>query len=442
MGIELLYRIFKKHPIISTDSRNILNNSIFFALKGENFNGNAFAHEALAKGAAFAVVDDKEVELNEQIILVEDVLETLQNLAHYHRMQFDIPVIGITGSNGKTTTKELIQAVLSKKYVVHATKGNLNNHIGVPLTLLSWQEDIEIAIVEMGANHEREIAQLSKIAAPTHGLINNIGKAHLEGFGSFEGVIRAKGELYEYIMKNEGHLFVQGGNNLLLQLLKDYEHYTKYGFKDGDYNEFKVRGELVSASPYLTLNWLDSAKPNVKHTVQTQLAGSYNLENVLASIAVGLYFDVEVLEINHALSEYLPKNQRSEITKSSSNNWIIHDYYNANVSSMVASLTNFADIDSHKKVIILGDMFELGGFTQKEHKNIIEDCLSIDAEHTIFIGNHFFEHKDSFSNKKSFHFFRSLPEAKEYLENLDLRDSWVLVKGSRGMKMENLIDSL
>lgn len=441
MGIELLYRIFKKYPLISTDSRNILNGSIFFALKGENFNGNLFAHEALQKGAAFAVVDDKEVELNEQIILVDNVLETLQNLAYFHRKQFEIPFIGITGSNGKTTTKELMYSVLSEKYKVYATQGNLNNHIGVPLTLLSIKEDTEIAIIEMGANHEKEIAHLCKIAKPTHGIINNIGKAHLEGFGSFDGVIRAKGELYDYIIKNQGHLYVQGGNLILLKLLKDYKNHTKYGFEENKKGVFKVWGELTAANPHLELDWYEQENLH-KETVKTKLSGAYNLENVLAAITVGLSFDVEPSAINKALNHYEPKNKRSEITESANGNFIIHDYYNANVSSMLASIHNFTDIQSSKKVAILGDMFELGGVANKEHRNIIEQCKNSNLSTCIFIGRHFFEQKIDFSEYPQLQFFETLNTAREYLENNPINNSWILVKGSRGMTLEKLIDVL
>lgn len=351
MKIEALYNIYKQYPLISTDTRNIKEESIFFALKGASFDGNTFADQALRSGARYVVVDDPMLKKDESYILVDDVLVALQRLAEYHRDQLHIPIIGITGTNGKTTSKELLYAVLSQRYKAFATQGNLNNHIGVPLSILSISKDIEIAIIEMGANHQGEISFLSKIAKPTHGLITNVGKAHLEGFGSFEGVKRAKGELYDYLQDHHGILFLQGDNIHLVEMAKKrhIDTIVRYGFGA----ENNVIGKLLIANPYLAITWKERNN-SATYEVSTNLTGSYNTENFLAAIAVGLHFDVDPIAINTGITGYIPKNNRSQITKTDRNT-VVADFYNANASSMAAALDNMKVLTAEHKVMVLGD---------------------------------------------------------------------------------------
>src|SRR5690606_7899062 len=355
MHIDELYRLYRQYPRVCTDTRNILPDSIFFALKGERFNANTFAEEALSLGARYVVIDEAQYQKDERYILVDDVLQALQQLANHHRKQLHIPFIGVTGTNGKTTTKELLYAVLSQKFRVLATKGNLNNHIGVPLTLLSISEDVEAAIIEMGANHPEEIAFLCGLAEPTHGLITNVGKAHLEGFGSFEGVKKTKGELYDYLKSHDGVLFLQADNAHLVEMeqARGVNKVVRYGFSEGN----DIIGRLEIANPFLTVSWHKNGGTDYKIT--THLTGSYNTENILAAVAVGDYFGLTATEINAGVEGYVPTNNRSQITKTADNT-VIADYYNANASSMAAALDNIAVIAGNKKVIILGDMFEMG----------------------------------------------------------------------------------
>ncbi|MGH2622827.1 MAG: UDP-N-acetylmuramoyl-tripeptide--D-alanyl-D-alanine ligase, partial [Sphingobacterium sp.] len=333
MQIAELYQIFQAYPIVSTDTRQIKPNCIFFALTGESFNGNSFAATALGQGAEYVVIDQEEFYRNEPgYVLVDNVLETLQDLATYHRKQLEIPVIGITGTNGKTTSKELLFSVLSQSFKTSCTQGNLNNHIGVPLTILAIDKSIEIAIVEMGANHVHEIASLCEIAQPTHGLITNVGKAHLEGFGSFEGVMKAKGELYDYLRDHQGQIFIQGDNPHLATMAnqRKIEQLITYGFSDSN----SVSGSLLQANPFLSFCWKQTDQ-SARYEVQTQLTGTYNLENILAAISVGLQFNLKADQINTGLTRYSPKNNRSQITKTAKNT-VIADFYNANSSSMQA----------------------------------------------------------------------------------------------------------
>ncbi|WP_164122612.1 UDP-N-acetylmuramoyl-tripeptide--D-alanyl-D-alanine ligase [Sphingobacterium sp. xlx-130] len=431
MQIEALYSIYKQYPKISTDTRNIIADSIFFALKGANFNGNAFADQALESGARYAVIDDAAYQKDERYILVEDVLTSLQDLARYHRAQLQIPIIGITGTNGKTTSKELLHAVLSQRYNAFATRGNLNNHIGVPLSILSIDAAIEIAIIEMGANHLGEIAFLSDIARPTHGLITNVGKAHLEGFGSFEGVKKTKGELYDYLQDHNGTLFLQGDNTHLIDMVsfRNINKIIRYGFgADND-----VIGKLLIANPYLAISWKERNKSAI-YEVSTNLTGSYNTENFLAAIAVGLHFEVPATLINQGIAGYVPTNNRSQITKTDRNT-VVADFYNANASSMAAALENMKVLTAVHKVVILGDMFELGDDSYPEHAIVIQKAKELKLDRLIFVGEEFFKHRSAEAE-----FYESTTDARKAIQ--DLSDSFVLLKASRGMSFERLLEVL
>jgi len=430
---NLVYQAYQKHKSISTDTRNILPNSIFFALKGANFNGNAFAEQALASGAAYAVIDEVAYQKDERYLLVEDVLSSLQELALMHRKQLQIPVIGITGTNGKTTTKELLYAVLSEKFNTFATKGNLNNHIGVPLSVLAIDDRVEIAIIEMGANHLEEIKLLSHIAEPTHGLISNVGKAHLEGFGSFEGVQKAKGELYDFLQEQKGTLFLQADNPYLSQMAaqRHFEKIVRYGFSENN----DIIGELIQANPLIQLQWKTKLSPET-YVVQTQLTGSYNTENFLAAIAVGLEFGLNADEINAGMAGYTPTNNRSQVTKTADNT-VICDYYNANASSMAAALDNIKVIDAPRKVIILGDMFELGNESDIEHQKLVDNVLQIPAERIILVGQAFFKQQQPGAE-----FYKTTEEALKAIQEKPIQEAMILLKASRGMHFESLIGSL
>ncbi|WP_037497186.1 UDP-N-acetylmuramoyl-tripeptide--D-alanyl-D-alanine ligase [Sphingobacterium deserti] len=434
MTIEQLYSRYKELPLISTDTRNIIPGCIFFALKGEKFNANAFAGEALERGARLVVVDEAQYVADERCILVSDVLSALQDLARYHRTQLNIPIIGITGTNGKTTTKELLHAVLSQRYKTFATKGNLNNHIGVPLSMLAVDESTEVAVIEMGANHQREIAFLCDIAAPTHGLITNVGKAHLEGFGSFEGVKKAKGELYDYLKAHKGILFLQGDNPHLQEMehARHVEQVVRYGFS-GDND---IVGQLVNANPFLTITWRLTAEKESIHTVSTQLTGSYNAENILAAAAVGNFLGLSASEINRGLQEYTPTNNRSQVVKTATNT-VIADYYNANASSMAAALDNIAFIDANQKTIILGDMFEMGDESSVEHQKLVEKTAGISAARKIFVGRAFYAHQHTDAE-----FYETTDEAKKALQAHPITGSTILLKASRGMAFERLMEML
>ncbi|RZK50678.1 MAG: UDP-N-acetylmuramoyl-tripeptide--D-alanyl-D-alanine ligase [Pedobacter sp.] len=427
-SIESIYQIYLKHSQICTDTRKIIPGGIFFALKGDNFDANNFASQALEQGAEYVIIDNPKAQLNNQCILVDDVLTTLQELAKKHRAHFKIPFIGLTGSNGKTTSKELIQAVLQEKFKSHATVGNLNNHIGVPLTILSMPLDTEIAIIEMGANHQKEIAFLCEIAQPTHGLITNIGMAHLEGFGGFEGVKKGKSELYQYLQKENGTIFLDSNNTILIELCKalNLQDVITYGTQpDND-----IQGELLENDPFLKIQWKGGC-------VATQLTGAYNFSNILAAIAIGDYFDVSVASIQAGLSSYSPKNNRSQIEKTA-NNTIICDFYNANPSSMEVALQNLAKLNSPHKTIILGDMFELGPETQAQHQRIHDLALSLDLDHYYFIGNNF----AALDPQDKAHYFNTPSEALKNLTILPLANQLILLKGSRGMALEQLMPVL
>ena len=429
MTIPELHSLYLIHPQICTDTRKIFKGCIFFALKGDNFNGNVYAKQALEQGAALAVVDEPFYIENESYILVENVLLTLQDLATYHRQQLNIPVIGLTGSNGKTTTKELINAVLTQKYRTSATAGNLNNHIGVPLTLLAIPSTTEIAVVEMGANHQKEIEMLSNMCKPNYGLITNVGMAHLEGFGGFEGVKKGKGELYSFLEKIDGTLFINGDNPHLIEMMgnKKFKETITYGKGPNNF----LNGKLLSNDPFLSLEW---SSGQISSSVKSNLTGSYNFENILAAIAVGLKFGLAADEINAGIVGYQPQNNRSQILKTA-HNTVIGDYYNANPSSMLAAIQNLNQLKANKKVLILGDMFELGNEAEQEHALVISEALKYNFDECIFIGNEFVKASNSAPAK----FFYDTLEAEKYLHDYPVRDALVLLKGSRGMKLEILM---
>lgn len=424
-----IYDIFKKYPQINTDSRLSQTGSLFFALKGDNFDGNLFATKALDNGAAYAIIDNPEFALDERTLLVPDVLSCLQELASLHRESLSIPVIGITGTNGKTTTKELLAAALSTRFNTLATRGNLNNHIGVPLTLLSINSETEIAVIEMGANHIGEIESLCRIARPTHGLITNIGKAHLEGFGSPQGVIEAKNELYQHLLKSGGTAFINADNPLLMDLSKNIKRVLY-----GQNSNAEYQGEADATDGMLKVR-LNSP---IKTEIQTRLAGEYNFENAMAALAVAGYFKVDICNAAKAIADYQPKLNRSQIIESKYNTLIL-DAYNANPTSMEMALKNFASLEKKLKVIILGDMFELGEAAQAEHKHILYLATGYGFSAIFTAGRLFMNESADFKGIRAFADAGSL---KKELIKKPLRNAMILIKGSRGMKLETLTDAL
>jgi len=429
MNIASLYAIFQDFPLVTTDSRNIPANSIFFALKGESFNGNAFASEAVAKGAAYAVIDESEYAINNHFILVEDVLVCLQQLARYHRDQLALPILAITGTNGKTTTKELIASVLSKKFKVNCTQGNLNNHIGVPLTILSMNNETEFGVVEMGANHQGEIKSLCQIANPDYGLITNIGKAHLEGFGSFEGVIQTKSELYDFLRNKGCKCFLNADNPLLVQQAHDLEQIS-YGQSTG----YFMAGELASTDNYLVVKALF---PKGWLYLKSMLVGDYNFENLLAAACAGKYFEVNPLDIQKALAEYIPSNNRSQLIRREKNT-IIMDAYNANPTSMMAALNNFTRINNENKCVILGDMLELGDASAKEHQNIVDFIEEQNFTEVFLVGSQFMNTTSNTKKEK----FEHAELLSVYLKTQPIENKLILIKGSRGIHLEKILESL
>lgn len=433
-SISSLYQIYLNHPTICTDTRNITEGSIFFALKGDHFDANTFAEKALESGAAYAVVDNAEYQVNDRCILVPDVLQTLQELASHHRSLLNIPVIGLTGTNGKTTTKELIRAALSGKYKTFATKGNLNNHIGVPLSILSMTDETEIAVIEMGANHQKEIEFLCNIARPTHGLITNVGMAHLEGFGGFEGVKKGKSELYTYLAQHQGKVFINSDNPNLLEMSAatalDKEKIVWYGTEPGNF----ISGALLNSDPLLEISWTMHSK---NYYTSVNLTGAYNFENVLAAICIAGFFEVGAEQISHGLASYMPTNNRSQIIKTA-HNTVICDFYNANPSSMSAALKNIALLTAAHKTLIIGDMFELGDESAIQHDLIAEEAAALNADTMILIGKYFYSLKDKYKGI----FFNTPAEAAEYIRTNPVRERLVLLKGSRGMALEQLLPLL
>lgn len=424
MRIEEIYQCFLQCNSVSTDTRKIEPNSLFIALKGDNFDANTFAQEALNKGAQFVIIDNKNYYTDEnKMLLVSDSLKTLQELANYHRKQLGLQIIALTGSNGKTTTKELINCVLSKKYNTKATIGNLNNHIGVPLTLLSFKEDTDIGIVEMGANHQKEIEFLCSIAEPDFGYITNFGKAHLEGFGGFEGVIKGKSELYNYLIQNNKTIFTNTDDALQDEKTVNSNRYTFSLEKKSD-----VKIEATSANPMVKINFNNQ-------TIQSHLIGIYNANNINAAITIGKYFNISDESIKEAIENYIPNNNRSQLIEKNSNH-IILDAYNANPSSMGAAITNFAQLEGNKKIAILGDMFELGKESLTEHKKVIQILENTDIE-TYFIGHDFFANK---IEKSNLHFYNSYESFSQNFKKVSSKDLTILIKGSRGMALERTLE--
>ncbi|WP_339665016.1 UDP-N-acetylmuramoyl-tripeptide--D-alanyl-D-alanine ligase [Maribacter arcticus] len=423
MNVQDLHSIFLEFPSVNTDTRKIKKNDIFFALKGDNFNGNTYAQQAINNGASYVIIDQEEYYINDKTILVEDTLFMLQKLAHYHRNFCSAKVISLTGSNGKTTTKELIHAVLARKYKTIATFGNLNNHIGVPLTLLSIKPNTEIAIVEMGANHQKEIQFLCEIAEPDFGFITNFGKAHLEGFGGVEGVIKGKSELYEYLIKSKKSIFLNADDPIQLEKLKNYT--KKYGFSSINSKYYKI--ELEDAQPFVIIKVEDTV-------IKSNLIGAYNFHNCCAAIIMGKFFNVELPEIKIALEKYTPENNRSQIIKKNGH-YIILDAYNANPSSMKVAIENFNSLEKTNKVLILGDMFELGNSAEEEHQAITDLTKTLLFENVLFVGENFYRTQTSSIKLKNFE------ELKAYLSQNNLpANSSLLIKGSRGMALERALE--
>ncbi len=420
---------------ITTDTRKLENGAIFFALKGDNFDANEFAEKAIEGGCKYAVVDNISVAAKDKnMLLVENVLKSLQDLANYHRRSLKIPVIGITGSNGKTTNKELIHAVLSKKYNTYATKGNLNNHIGVPLTLLSLNKNHEIAIVEMGANHQGEINMLCEIAEPDYGLITNIGKAHLEGFGGVEGVKKGKSEMYKYLTKKNGKIFINGNDSVLIELSGDLGKIF-YGEKI----DFDVYGKLFPSNEYVEFKWNNKQKELLHQPlVKTHMFGQYNFINLLCAACIGNYFEVKENDINSALENYIPEMNRSQVKKTD-NNTVILDAYNANPSSMNLAIDNFNKQNLGNKYVILGDMLELGEYADEEHRKILNQLKESSIKKVFLVGVQFYKLKDEFLN---YYFFKSVLELNDFLKTNEISQSTILIKGSRGVQLEKTVELL
>ncbi len=442
--IQILHKMLSDGASICTDSRKTRPGAIFFALRGESFNGNRFASAALHNGCQLAVIDDPLEEAGGKFLLVDSVLETLQELSTYHRGLFNIPVLGITGSNGKTTTKELIQAVLSKRFLTQATSGNLNNHIGVPLTLLSLKDPIDMAVVEMGANHMGEIERLCQLARPTAGIITNIGKAHLEGFGSIENIASAKSELYRFIARHKGLLFVNGDNPLLCRLAGDTRRVT-YGKEP----ENHCSGSITKGFPYLEISFrvnrgFEKISPGTSGKISTRLTGAYNFENIMAAITIGLYYGVPPDAIASAIEEYEPGNHRSQVIHTN-HNTVIMDAYNANPTSMRAALENFAGFRGKKTALLLGDMLELGEAAEKEHREIVRQAIRGGHSLAIFVGPLFSgvaPDKTGERGETPIKCFSHVEKAADYLASNPLSGFTILVKGSRGIKMEQIIQYL
>ena len=424
MLIEELYPIFLKHPSVQTDTRKLKAGDFYFALKGEHFNGNNFATQALEKGAAYAIVDEEIALFDKRIIKVDDVLNTLQQLAKYHRQQFNIPFLAITGSNGKTTTKELIHAVLSSRYKTYTTEGNLNNHIGIPLTLLKIKADAEFAVIEMGANHQKEIASYCTYTLPNFGLINNCGKAHLEGFGGIEGVRKGKGELYDFIRETKGSIFINTDYDYLLEMSAGIQNKITYGTAHAE-----TTGSLVESEPLLKVEITSDSSIGV---IETKLVGDYNLPNVLAAVCVGSFFKVPPRKIKDAIENYHPTNSRSQLIKKGTN-MIILDAYNANPSSMRAAIENFARMHADKKVIILGGMAEMGSASLSEHKAVIDLLKQYNWLKVALVGG------DYSKNDHPYHNFKNVNEAREWFLQQHFHHTYLLIKGSRSMKMEDVL---
>lgn len=425
MNIDDLYELFLQYPSVETDTRKLKTGDIFFALKGPNFNGNQYLQQAFEAGASYCIADEETGYKNERIIIVKDSLDTLQQLAKKHRKQFSIPFIAITGSNGKTTTKELISEVLATTYTTYTTYGNLNNHIGVPLTLLSIKKDAEMAVIEMGANHQKEIAAYCEYTMPTHGIITNCGKAHLEGFGGAEGVKKGKGELFDYLRAHRGIAFINSDYDYLHELSAGIPKIIRYGEKSGD-----IRGEIKNDTGFLEIEITRGA---VLTSIQTRLVGDYNLPNLLTAICIGKTFGVPDAAIKQALENYAPSNSRSQLINKGSNT-IIMDAYNANPTSMRAAIQNFAHMEGNKKILILGGMMELGGESKKEHADIVQLIRSGSWHKVVLVGSDYLDLPASMLH------FNTSAEARDWFQKENIQDALLLIKGSRSMQMEKVIE--
>ena len=424
MNIDDIYKIFTQFPSVQTDSRLLKKGELFFALKGANFNGNNFAKQALETGAAYVFADEPLPFSDERIIQVKDVLQTLQQLAKFHREQFQIPFIAITGSNGKTTTKELLHEVLSSDYITYTTKGNLNNHIGIPLTILKIKKDAEMAVIEMGANHLKEIAGYCEYAQPTHGLITNIGKAHLEGFGSVENIKKGKGELFEYLDDTNGTAFLNTDDAGVLELSANMKHVIYYGKKSDN-----GKGHILKNDPFIEVIIEGENPMNIK----TNLVGEYNLPNILAAVCIGKYFHIEDQKIKKAIENYQPSNSRSQLIQHNTNS-IILDAYNANPGSMKAAIENFAAMKGDKKILLLGSMMELGSESRKEHAAIISLIDQHKWYAVVLVGNNFKEINHHYIN------FDNAQQARDWLKKEEIENARILIKGSRSMQMEKVLE--
>ena len=424
MSIKELYEIFLKSNGVVTDSRQINNNCLFFSLKGVNFNGNEFAKSAIDKGAMYAVVDEKKYSLDdEKFIFVNDSLKTLQELANFHRKKLSTKIIGITGSNGKTTSKELIHSVLETEFNTYCTKGNLNNHIGVPLSILEISHETEIAIIEMGANHLGEIKLLSNIAKPDYGYITNFGKAHLEGFGSEEGVIKGKSELFDFLKENSGYIFCNSDDQKQKEILGDYDNKFTFGQKDAD-----LIYTTITDEPNIVVD-VNGA------TIESTLFGNYNVQNIISAVTIGKYFGVKMQNIQEGISKYISENNRSQLIKKNGNR-IRLDAYNANPTSMLLAIKSFDKINSKNKILILGDMYELGGDENKFHQEIVDYCENLKIDKVFLVGKIFA--KTNFSKKfLSYENYLKLSQSKEFKGVID---SNLLIKGSRGMQLEKILE--
>jgi UDP-N-acetylmuramoyl-tripeptide--D-alanyl-D-alanine ligase len=425
MNIQDIHNLFLQCKSVSIDTRKIEKDSMFFAIKGENFDANTFAAKALELGALFVIIDNEAYFIDERTILVQNSLETLQELSKFHRSYLKLPIIALTGSNGKTTTKELINVVLAKKYKTKATVGNLNNHIGVPLTLLSFNKDTEIGIVEMGANHKKEIEFLCEIAQPDYGYITNFGKAHLEGFGGVEGVIIGKSEMYQYLAKHDKTVFVNLEDPIQVEKSSGIKSIT-FGLNN-DKADLKIKN--IQANPFVVVDY-------EKFSVESHLIGLYNANNINAAVAIGHYFKVADEAVKEAIENYIPENNRSQLLKKGSNQ-IILDAYNANPSSMAVAITNFLQLENQNKIMILGDMFELGNESKQEHKIIIESLADQDKSFCYLIGKMFYDNKITNEQIKFFETFESF---SEYLKTIHFNDHTILIKGSRGMALERTLE--
>lgn len=427
MDIAYIHSLFLKCKSVSIDTRKIQPQSLFVAIKGDNFDANTFANEALEKGASYVIIDDENYHIDERTILVEDSLVALQELAKHHRQFLKLPIIALTGSNGKTTTKELINVVLSKKFKTKATVGNLNNHIGVPLTLLSFDNETEIGIVEMGANHQKEIEFLCELATPDYGYITNFGKAHLEGFGGVEGVIKGKSEMYNYLEANSKLAFINLDDTIQAEKSKAFQFYS-FGINK-EYANVNINS--IKANPFVEIHFSDII-------VKTHLIGLYNANNVNAALTIGQYFGVEVNEIKKALESYIPENNRSQMLIKETNK-IILDAYNANPSSMLVAIENFLQLGDSNKVLVLGDMFELGEDSFEEHKTIVNLLMNQNGILVYFIGKEFYKHK---TNESLIQFFETFDSFAKSLKSINVENSSILIKGSRGMALERTLDFL